>query len=110
MAKIKIVHSQYTTGNYVSIIDEIKNMKEKNGKPLSLDAIGFLFILLSLSNNSDFDIGNLAKELNCSQDKIYKLIKALKKYGYCKGGQNKNERGRFAESTYYIYETANKSK
>ena len=74
-------------------------------KDLSLEAIGLWTRLLSRPDNWQINVQELCKSCQCSDKRIYKLLKELieKGYAYRSGGKDKN--GKFTHTQYYVFET-----
>ena len=95
----------------MSVIRVVKNkdytamanyhLKEKN---MSLKAIGLLSIMLSLPENWDYSINGLTSIRKESYDTIRAILKELEEFGYLNRTQIKNDKGKFVDVEYTIYE------
>lgn len=95
----------------MSVVRVIKNkdytamanyhLKEKE---MSLKAIGLLSIMLSLPENWDYSVSGLSAIRKESYDTIRTILKELEDYGYLNRTQIKNEKGKFVDVEYTIYE------
>ncbi|MBE2273150.1 MAG: hypothetical protein IAE62_02645, partial [Flavobacteriales bacterium] len=70
---------------------------------LSIEAKGFLLILLDLPLTWDFSIAGMAKKLKISPKSVGRLINELKEKGYCKTSQ-RNKDGKFGTYKYSFSE------
>ena len=95
----------------MSVVRVIKNkdytamgnfhLKEKE---MSLKAIGLLSIMLSLPDNWDYSVSGLTSIRKESYDTIRAILKELEEFGYLNRTQIKNEKGKFIDVEYTIYE------
>lgn len=95
----------------MSVVRVIKNkdytamanyhLKEKG---MSLKAIGLLSIMLSLPENWDYSVSGLSAIRKESYDTIRAILKELEDYGYLNRTQIKNDKGKFVDVEYTIYE------
>ena len=95
MSVVRVIKNKdYTAmGNY--------HLKEKE---MSLKAIGLLSIMLSLPDNWDYSVSGLTSIRKESYDTIRAILKELEEFGYLNRTQIKNEKGKFIDVEYTIYE------
>lgn len=72
---------------------------------LSFEARGFLCYLLSLPNDWTFTVRGIVKQTGCSKSVILRLMDELKTAGYIKLERKQDDKGRFTQSSWHIYET-----
>ena len=72
---------------------------------LDLECRGLLVTMLSLPDNWNFTGRGLATILPCGKGKIFKLLSKLEELGYLKREEVRGERGRIADTIYYIAAT-----
>lgn len=77
------------------------HLKEKD---MSLKAIGLLSIMLSLPDNWDYSVNGLTSIRKESYDTIRAILKELEEFGYLNRTQIKNDKGKFVDVEYTIYE------
>lgn len=87
------------TKNYTVISNY--HLKEKG---MSLKAKGLLSIMLSLPEDWDYSIVGLAKLSADGKDSVMSGLKELEKFGYLVRSQIVDEKGRFVQTAYNIYE------
>lgn len=73
-------------------------------KEMSLKAIGLLSIMLGLPDDWDYSIKGLAKIRKESYDAIRTTLNELEQYGYLHRKQLTDEKGKFIDIEYTIYE------
>lgn len=95
MSVVRVIKNKdYTAmGNY--------HLKEKE---MSLKAIGLLSIMLSLPDNWDYSVSGLTSIRKESYDTIRAILKELEEFGYLNRTQIKNEKGKFINVEYTIFE------
>lgn len=95
MSVVRVIKNKdYTSmGNF--------HLKEKE---MSLKAIGLLSIMLSLPDNWDYSVSGLTSIRKESYDTIRAILKELEEFGYLNRTQIKNEKGKFVDVEYTIYE------
>lgn len=76
-------------------------IKDKN---LKLKDKGMLLVLLSLPDNWDFSVSGLEKICKESKDTINGILNNLEKYEYLERNQERDDKGRFIDWKYDIYE------
>lgn len=76
-------------------------------KAMSLKAKGLLSLMLSLPEEWDYSVNGLVAICKEGKDGINSTLKELEKFGYVKREQKKDNRGRFADIDYIIYEKPN---
>lgn len=72
---------------------------------LDLDCRGLLITMLSLPDNWDFSGRGLSSILPCGKSKVFRILKELETAGYLKREEIRDERGRIADTAYYISAT-----
>ena len=76
-------------------------IKDKN---LQLKDKGMLLVLLSLPNDWDFSVAGLEKICKETKDTINGILNNLQKYNYLKREIKRDDKGRFIDWQYDIYE------
>jgi predicted transcriptional regulator len=76
-------------------------IKDKN---LQLKDKGMLLVLLSLPNDWDFSVVGLEKICKETKDTINGILNNLQKYNYLKRDKKRDDKGRFIDWQYDIYE------
>ena len=80
----------------------------KNGfvydESLSLEAKGFMLVILSFPDDWEFSIKGLAYKMNLSEYNVMRLIKELKSAGYITQRKVKNKLGQFVTYDWDIYD------
>lgn len=75
-----------------------------NDESLSLEAKGFMLVLLSFPDDWEFSIKGLAYRLKLSEYNVMRLIKELKSAGYVTQKKVKNKRGQFVTYEWDVYD------
>ena len=75
-----------------------------NDERLSLEAKGFLLVILSLPDDWRFSTRGLAYKMNLSHYTVNRLVKELREAGYIVQTKTKNEHGQFGEYEWDIYD------
>ena len=86
--------NDYTMINNYLIKDKNLNLKDK----------GMLLVLLSLPDNWDFSVMGLEKICRETKDTINGILNNLQKYKYLERTKDRDEKGRFRDWIYDIYE------
>ena len=73
-------------------------------KRLSFKAMGLMSFMLSVSDDWEYSVNGLAQCAKDKKDSVLSALKELKKYGYLKIENKRNEKGVFQGSVYTIYE------
>ncbi len=71
---------------------------------LSLEAKGFMAVVLSLPDEWEFSVRGMASLCGVSRHVVYRLLAELQKYGYLKAEQEKSENSRFMSTEYCFCE------
>ena len=96
---MKMVHREEHNESY-TVIDNavLQNIN------LSWEARGFLAYLLSLPNDWCFTVRGIVKRTGSSKSVVLRLMEELKAAGYIKLERKQDNKGRFTQSTWHIYE------
>ncbi len=78
-------------------------------KPVSLQALGLFWRIMSLPPNWQLNVKGLASISGCSKNKITACLEELKQAGYITLTKQTNEKGQIEGYNYYIYETTNEA-
>jgi predicted transcriptional regulator len=73
-------------------------------KKLSAKAKGIFFYIMSLPDNWNMNVKELAEHFTEGRDVIYKVIRELEKNGYVKKVQRRSKTGNFNQIEYLIFE------
>lgn len=103
MSIIRIKHN--AENPYVMI-----NKKTLELETLSWEAKGLWAFLISKPDDWKVSVAHLSKNFPAGKDKVYRLIKELKKHGLCKEVEGRTKKGRFETTDYVIYESAPQTK
>lgn len=95
--------------NFTVLHNEILFQKLKE-KPISLDALGLFWRILSLPPAWNLNQNGLMKICGCGKDKLKACFNELIEAGYLiKTQENNNSTGQFEPNTYYVFETVDKT-
>ena len=75
-----------------------------NDERLSLQAKGFMLVILSLPDDWEFSIKGLAYKTHLSVNTVMRLVKELKSAGYIVQKKTKNQLGQFINYEWDIYD------
>lgn len=73
---------------------------------LSLEAVGLLACILSLPTHWNFNRAHARQRFKVGREKLDRIIKELKEFGYVRQTQERDEAGRMAQSVYVFTEDA----
>jgi hypothetical protein len=69
---------------------------------LSFDAVGLLCRILSLPRDWDVGTAHLRKKYAIGRDKLYRMIKELREFGYMRLVKPRDDAGRLKKAVYYM--------
>lgn len=90
--------------NFTIIHNEILFQKKENGKPISLEALGLFWRIMSLPKDWKLCVAGLAKITGISNPTVLRLLGELESFGYLTMEQARDN-GKLAGYVYYIKET-----
>lgn len=94
-----MIHRDGHEEQFVIVSNDL--FKDKN---LSLSARGLLGFMLTFANDWTFTFENLTEQSGAKKYEVRKTILELQSKGYVKFVQNKTEQGRFASTSYEVFE------
>lgn len=94
--------------NFTIMHNEIL-FKKIQEKPISLEALGLLWRIMSTSKDWNLNFSGMATISGCSTNKINSCIKELEEAGYIKKEQRRTAGGQISGYNYLVYETTDQS-
>lgn len=94
--------------NFTIMHNEIL-FKKIQEKPISLEALGLLWRIMSTSKDWNLNFSGMASISGCSTNKINSCIKELEEAGYIKKEQRRTVGGQINGYNYLVYETTDQS-
>lgn len=100
-----IKQRSFHKSNFTICHNEILFQKKENGDPISLEALGLFWRLMSLPPKWRANYKGLAKICGCNKDRITKLIKELGEFGYVQIVDNRSAGNKFNGKIFILHET-----
>ena len=94
--------------NFTIMHNEIL-FKKIQEKPISLEALGLLWRIMSTSKDWNLNFSGMATISGCSTNKINSCIRELEEAGYIKKEQTRTASGQISGYNYVVYETTDES-